>query len=68
MTALASWLNALAIRRTIVSDRVYWPVFALLVLSAAALRAFWIYVLQIPFVMPDTHSYVHPIMTHWLLP
>ncbi len=68
MTIRTSWLNALAVRRTIIPDRVYWPIFALLLISAVALRAFWICVLQIPYVYPDSHSYVVPIVTHWLLP
>jgi hypothetical protein len=68
MIASDSWLNALAIRRRIVPERVYWVIFALLILSAAAFRGFWIYVLQAPFVFPDTHSYIKPILTHWVLP
>jgi hypothetical protein len=68
MTAFNSLLKHLAIRRSILPDRLYWVVFALMVLCAAGLEAFWIYALQIPFVFPDSHSYVDPIVNHWLLP
>lgn len=68
MIAPEYWLNYLAIRRATIPERVYWIIFALLLLSATALRIFWVYVLEIPFVEPDSYSYVQPIVTHWLLP
>jgi hypothetical protein len=68
MIASDSWLNHLAIRRATIPERLYWIIFALLLLSAAALRIFWVYVLEIPFVEPDSYSYIQPIVTHWLLP
>jgi hypothetical protein len=68
MIAPDSWLNYLAIRRATIPERVYWVIFALLLLSATTLRVFWVYVLEIPFVEPDSYSYIQPIVTHWLLP
>ncbi len=68
MIAVDSWLKYLAARRPSLPDKAYWVLFSLSICSAAAMRVFWIYVLQIPFVTPDTHSYVNPIMNHWLLP
>src|SRR5690242_18613373 len=63
-----AWLKYLAIRRTPLPEKIYWTVFVLLILIAAGMRTFWIYLLQIPFVTPDSYGYVYPIMTHWLLP
>lgn len=64
----ASLAGAAATGRTIVPDRLYWLLFAVLVAGAVGMRAFWIYTLEIPFVQPDSPSYYSPVLQNWLLP
>jgi hypothetical protein len=60
--------GAVATGRTIVPDRLYWLIFAVLVAGAVGMRAFWVYALEIPFVQPDSPSYLSPVIQNWLLP
>jgi hypothetical protein len=48
--------------------KLYWAAFAIIIAGAIALRAFWIYTLQLPFVTPDSPSYLRPLIEHWWLP
>jgi len=66
--AAARLAGVVATGRTIVPDRLYWVVFAVLVAGAVGMRAFWVYTLEIPFVQPDSPSYLSPVIQNWLLP
>jgi hypothetical protein len=48
--------------------RLYWVAFALIIAGAIGLRAFWTYTLQLPFVTPDSPSYLRALVEHWWLP
>lgn len=61
-------ISVLAINKTVIPERLYWLLFTATLLLALALRVFWTYALQIPYVQPDTPSYYSPVIENWILP
>lgn len=54
--------------RQYVSDRDFWIVFGMLLAGGIAMRGYWAWALGLPYVVPDSMSYVAPALANPLLP
>lgn len=54
--------------RPYLSERTFWLIFGLLLAGGIALRGYWAWALGLPYVVPDSMSYVTPALDNPLLP